>query len=119
MQTEVYHLFHSGTAVRAENKLFVFDYFKDEPQQEKALQSSLEKGVIRKDSFKNIDEAYVFVSHSHQDHYNKVIFEWEKYCDQINYILAAEVEREQVLKNKDKDYLMEKDEVLKLEDMEI
>ncbi|MFN2340424.1 MAG: MBL fold metallo-hydrolase [Halanaerobium sp.] len=119
MQAEIYHLFHSGTAVRVQNKLFIFDYFKDEPQKEKAVASSLEKGVIREDSFKNINEAYVFVSHSHHDHYNQVIFEWEKYCDSINYILAAEVELEAELKNKDNLYLMEKDEELKLEDVKV
>jgi L-ascorbate metabolism protein UlaG (beta-lactamase superfamily) len=119
MQTEIYHLFHSGTAVRFKNKLFIFDYYKDEPQQEKALQSSLEKGIVRKDSFKNINEAYVFVSHSHHDHYNRVIFDWGKYCDQINYILAAEVEPAAELKNKDNLYLMEKDEELQLENINI
>jgi len=119
MQTEIYHLFHSGTAVRVKDKLFIFDYFKDEPRKEKAVASSLEKGVIREDSFKNINEAYVFVSHSHHDHYNQVIFEWEKYCDEINYILAAEVEPAAELKNKANLYLMEKDEELKLGDVEI
>ncbi|TDO94326.1 L-ascorbate metabolism protein UlaG (beta-lactamase superfamily) [Halanaerobium saccharolyticum] len=119
MQTEIYHLFHSGTAVRVENKLFIFDYYKDQPQQEKTLQSSLEKGIVREDSFKNITEAYVFVSHSHHDHYNQVIFDWEKYCNQINYILAAEVEPATELKNKDNLYLMEKDEKLQLENINI
>lgn len=119
MQTEIYHLFHSGTAVKVENKLFVFDYFKDQPQQEKALQSSLEQGIIREESFKNIDEAYVFVSHSHHDHYNQVIFEWENYCDQINYILAEEVNPEIELKNKDNLYLMKKDEELQLKNVNV
>ena len=119
MQTEIYHLFHSGTAVRAQNKLFVFDYFKDQPEQKNALQSSLEQGVIREESFKNINEVFVFVSHSHHDHYNRVIFEWEKYCDQINYILAAEVNPELELKNKNNLFLMEKDEKLQLENINI
>lgn len=119
MQAEVYHLFHSGTAVRVKNKLFIFDYYQDQPQQEKALQSSLEKGIVREDSFKNIKEAYVFVSHSHHDHYNRVIFDWEKYCDQISYILADEVEPEPELKNEDNLYLMEKDEELQLEQINI
>jgi L-ascorbate metabolism protein UlaG (beta-lactamase superfamily) len=119
MRTEIYHLFHSGTAVRVNNKLLIFDYYKDQPQQEKALQSSLEKGIVREDSFKNITEAYVFVSHSHHDHYNQVIFEWVKYCDQINYILAAEVEPEPELKNKDNLYLMEKDEELQVDQINI
>ena len=119
MQAEIYHLFHSGTAVRVEDKLFIFDYFKDEPRKEKAVASSLEKGVIRKDSFNNINEAYIFVSHSHHDHYNQVIFEWEQYCDRINYILAAEVEPESELKNKDNLYLMEKDEKMQLNKIDI
>ncbi len=119
MQSEIYHLFHSGTAVRVKDKLFVFDYFKDEPQQEKAVASSLEQGIIREDSFKHISEAYVFVSHSHHDHYNQVIFEWEKYCDRINYILAAEVDPKPKLRNKSNLYLMEQDQELKLDKLKI
>jgi L-ascorbate metabolism protein UlaG (beta-lactamase superfamily) len=119
MQTEIYHLFHSGAAVRVKDKLFVFDYFKDEPQNNKILNSSLENGVINEESFKNINEAYVFVSHSHHDHYNKVIFEWDNYCENINYILAAEVEPEAELLNKDNLYLMEKDVELKIDNINI
>lgn len=48
MQVEVYHLFHSGTAVKIGDKLFIFDYFKDENEEEKKLKSSLENGLIRK-----------------------------------------------------------------------
>lgn len=119
MQTEIYHLFHSGTAVRKGDKLFVFDYFKDELQNEKALSSSLENGVIRKDSFKGINEAFVFISHSHHDHYNSVVFEWEKYCKNIKYIAAAEVKEEKDLPNKDNLYFMEQDQKINLAEIEI
>lgn len=119
MQAEIYHLFHSGTAIRIKNKLLIFDYFEDEPATQKGIKSSLEKGVIRKESFKNIEEAYVFVSHGHHDHYNKVIFDWEKYCDQVTYILDSGIELNDNLKNKKKLYQLEKDEKLSLENIDL
>lgn len=119
MQIEVYHLFHSGTAVRVQDKLFIFDYFKDENEQQKELKSSLENGIIREKSFEAVNETYVFVSHSHHDHYNSVIFEWEKYAQNINYILASEVKAEKNLKAKDNIYFLEKDESLALKDIKI
>lgn len=119
MQTEIYHLFHSGTAVKVKDKLFVFDYFKDEAQNKEGLGSPLEKGIIREESLANINELYVFVSHSHNDHYNPVIFEWEKYCQKTNYILASELEPEEKYKKKSNLYLMDQDQELKIEEVQV
>lgn len=120
MNAEIFHLFHSGTAVRFQNKLFIFDYYKDNPEKKlNAGLSSLEKGVIREDSFTGIDEAYVFVSHSHHDHYNKVIFDWEKYPVDIKYILADEVSLNEDLKNKNNLYQLAPDEELELDNFKI
>lgn len=119
MQTEVYHLFHSGAAVKIKDKLFVFDYFMDKNEQEKELKSSLENGLIRKESFEGINQCYVFVSHSHHDHYNPVIFEWEKYCDNLNYILAEEVKAKKNIKEKNNIYFMEQDQELAVEEIKI
>lgn len=120
MNAEIFHLFHSGTAVRFQNKLFIFDYYNDNPRENgEAELSSLEKGVIRADSFAGIDKAYVFVSHSHHDHYNKVIFDWEKYSVDLNYILAEEVSLSDELKDKSNLYQLAPDEELQLNQLKI
>jgi L-ascorbate metabolism protein UlaG (beta-lactamase superfamily) len=121
MTAEIFHLFHSGTAVKYNNVLFIFDYYKDEifdtaAEENKDL-SSLEKGVIRRDSFEGIDKAYIFVSHSHHDHFNKVIFEWEDYCQNCTYILADQVELDEELSSKDNLYQMKLDQQLRLQDL--
>ena len=118
MQAEVYHLYHSGIAVKLDKQLFIFDYYNDQAVSDNDL-SSLERGVLREDSFFNIEEAFVFVSHDHHDHYNKVIFEWEKYCDNIYYILAEQVSLTKDLKNKDNLYRIKKDQSLSLSNFKI
>ncbi|RQD77302.1 MAG: MBL fold metallo-hydrolase [Halanaerobium sp. MSAO_Bac5] len=118
MGREVYHLYHSGTAVKIDKELFIFDYYNDQPgKAEKG--NSLAKGVIREDSFSEIEKAYVFVSHDHHDHYNKVIFKWEDYCDNISYILADQVSLTNQLKQKENLFTIAKDQSLKLAEIEI
>lgn len=119
MQIEIYHLFHSGAAIRIQNKLLIFDYFKDNNEKAQELKSSLENGVIRKKSFESITETYVFVTHSHVDHYNSVIFDWEKYTQNINYILAEELVVKKELQLKENIYSLEKDQSLTLGDLKI
>lgn len=122
MTAEIYHLFHSGTVVKYNNKLYIFDYYKDELDLEAEKNynlSSLENGVIRKDSFKNIEETYIFVSHDHHDHFNKVIFDWEDYCQNCRYILADQVKLEAELSSKNNLYQMEVDQQLRLENLTV
>ncbi len=122
MTAEIYHLFHSGTVVKYNNKLYIFDYYKDEPDlkaEKIANLSSLENGVIRKDSFENIEETYIFVSHDHHDHFNEVIFDWEDYCQNYSYILADQVKLEAELKSKDNLFQMEADQELGLENLTV
>lgn len=48
-----------------------------------------------------------------------MIFEWEKYSSNINYILAAEVKAEKNIKPQDNIYFLEKDQSLALNDLQI
>jgi L-ascorbate metabolism protein UlaG (beta-lactamase superfamily) len=122
MTAEIYHLFHSGTVVKYNNKLYIFDYYKDELDSESEQDdnlSSLEKGIIRRDSFEDIEETIIFVSLDHHDHYNKVIFDWEDYCHNCTYILADQVNLEAELSSKDNLYQIEADQELRLEDLTV
>ena len=64
---------HSGFLVELPEINLIFDYFTDKT------------GVITREIFKN-KPTCVFVSHDHQDHYNKEIFNWRKFGD-VTYIL--------------------------------
>jgi L-ascorbate metabolism protein UlaG (beta-lactamase superfamily) len=69
---KIKYLYHSGFMVEAKNHLFIFDYFKGKVD-------FGEKTPL------------VFSSHSHQDHFNPEIFQWEKEKPGINYILSDDI----------------------------
>lgn len=74
---KITYLHHSGFVVEAEQAVFIFDYV---------------KGTLPKwDKEKPV---YVFVSHSHYDHYNQEIFQWEEQYKNITYILSDDVQRQ-------------------------
>jgi ankyrin repeat protein/L-ascorbate metabolism protein UlaG (beta-lactamase superfamily) len=80
----VWYLGNSGWAIKTKTKLLIFDYWgmgemPDEP--------SLANGRINPSEINGLD-TYVFVSHSHFDHYNQSILEWEKSIKNITYIFG-------------------------------
>ena len=72
MKAKVWYLAHSGFAVQTESSFLIFDYYLDEPKG-----GTIEQGVIdpKELAEKNV---IVFVSHNHDDHFNPVVFEWQK-----------------------------------------
>lgn len=86
---KIWYLFNSGFALRVENKLLIFDYFYEQPVQDRV---GLEGGVISAEDLIGLD-VYVFVSHGHHDHYNRIIFSWEQYADRVTYILSDDVKK--------------------------
>ncbi|MGM0603030.1 MAG: MBL fold metallo-hydrolase [Bacillota bacterium] len=113
MKAEIYHLYHSSAAVIINDDLFVFDYYKDDL---KGKNLDLKDGVITKNSFDNINRAFVFVSHRHHDHYNKVIYKWQQYLDQIYYIISDDVEMDFIQENI---IMVSKDQTLTVSDIKI
>lgn len=69
---------HSGFMIEICRKLLVFDYFIDESNVAKSIDISRYDGV------------YVFVSHSHHDHFNPEIF---KLFPNATFVIANEVKR--------------------------
>ena len=110
---EIYHLFHSGVAVKLADKLLIFDYYNDTPANDKR---NLANGVIAKDLLEEEDNVFVFVTHSHHDHLNRVIFEWEEYNQNINYIVSSDVRLE---RNQNNYYQLKQYQSLELSDLNI
>jgi L-ascorbate metabolism protein UlaG (beta-lactamase superfamily) len=88
-QAEIYHLYHSGVAVKTANNILVFDYYRDSPAG--GEDRSVTEGVITTDFLQQADNVLVFVTHSHSDHFNPVIFDWETEVENISYILSDDV----------------------------
>lgn len=68
----VEYIFHSGFSLETKDYFFVFDYFQGEIKMP-------DKAVI------------VFVSHGHDDHFNKEIFDWSLSHENITYILSDDI----------------------------
>ena len=76
----VQYLGHSGFRVEIAQKVLIFDY-QDGPI-----------NLTDKNTF-------VFVSHSHPDHYNQVIFDWQRLHSNIQYILSDDLDCKKNLSN--------------------
>jgi len=86
---KIYYLYHSGFAIKVKGNLLVFDYYSHESQ---SGARGLDQGTISEDDLKEGERVYVFVSHSHADHYNPIIFDWDKVNSKIHYFLSFDVD---------------------------
>jgi L-ascorbate metabolism protein UlaG (beta-lactamase superfamily) len=83
----VWYLGHCGYAVRTRGHFLIFDYQESrDGQQPKSRPAapSLASGWIDPEEIKGL-KVRVFVSHSHEDHFDPVIFTWKKVIPDIAY----------------------------------
>lgn len=79
------YIYHSCFLVKLESYILIFDYYKNPDTKKNYLNEVL---ASKKNYNKKI---LVFSSHSHYDHFNPEILEWNKiYCD-ISYILSNDI----------------------------
>lgn len=86
----IWYLGHCGYAVRTPKHLLIFDYqeFRDGQQQKtRPSTPSLENGWINPEEIKNVTVC-VFASHSHDDHFDPVIFKWKEKIPDIQYFFG-------------------------------
>lgn len=74
---KVTYIQHSGFMIELNACVLVFDYYKGTLP------------PVRRDK-----RLYVFVSHNHPDHFQEIIFDWEKEYPQIQYILSDDIQAE-------------------------
>jgi len=74
------YLYHSGFSVETDKNLLIFDYYRGTAES------------LVKESPKNI---FIFSSHSHPDHFNPVILDWQKDRPDIQYILSNDISVQQ------------------------
>lgn len=94
---KIQYLYNSGFSVETENHHLIFDCYKGSPK------------LSRKDT-------YVFVSHSHPDHYNPTILKWKNSKESIKYIFSRDV---QVKEPDESIYFMSPDEEIRIDDINI
>lgn len=84
----IYYLYNSGFVIFTGETALVFDYYRDTPARGK---TGLSGGVITTDELSKYKKVYVFSSHSHDDHFNPVILEWQNNHEDIKYILSEDI----------------------------
>lgn len=75
---KVVHIHHSCFVLLHNDIAIVIDYYKDT------------HNVLPK-VLKQIKYLYILSSHAHHDHFNKEIFEWSDYCDNVVYLLSSDI----------------------------
>jgi len=89
-EASVWYLGHCGYAVRTRTHLLIFDYQEQRDGQQpktKPEKPSLAAGWIDPEEIKNL-KVRVFVSHSHDDHFDPVIFSWRRTIPDISYFFG-------------------------------
>ena len=67
---------HSGFSIKVDDIFFMFDYY---------------RGILPIRDIEKAHTVYIFVSHQHQDHYNKEIYSLKNYNENIIYILPKDI----------------------------
>ena len=84
----IWHLNHSGFAIKTKKHFLIFDYC--DPQPAVAGKKGLAAGIIDPEEIKD-ENVLVFVSHEHDDHFNPIIASWQQGVGKIKYIVSPEV----------------------------
>jgi L-ascorbate metabolism protein UlaG (beta-lactamase superfamily) len=85
----VWFLGDNGWAVNIGDKMLIFDYIEgdDAPPLSASENRGLDHGYIDPQELSDF-EVYVFVTHEHFDHYDRVIYRWADSCERITYIFG-------------------------------
>ena len=79
---KIYYIYHSGFAMETENCKFIFDFYKT---------TGYNTGDFDLETFLGGDKKiYAFSSHSHGDHFNPEILDWNEKAN-ITYILSDDI----------------------------
>jgi len=87
-QAFIWYLKHSGWALKTKSAFLVFDYWDNDLPPDRKL---LANGHIDPAELAGL-KVYVFVSHEHQDHFDRQILDWKSAVPGIQYILGFEAE---------------------------
>ena len=88
IEIKIYYIYHSGFAIKTKNHFLIFDYYKEPVINDKAHKQT---ALLSPENIKDMKNVYVFSSHSHEDHFNSCILDWENYNSDIQYILSSDI----------------------------
>lgn len=85
---KINYLYNSSFKLETKNHVLIFDYYFDSV--EGKVKSSA-NGAIGIEDIKTEKAVLVFCSHSHGDHFSKLIFDWKEINPNIRYILSSDI----------------------------
>ena len=83
-QMEITYYLHSGFSCAVDRVLLIFDYWLGENQ------DLAESRRIKPEDLQKFDEVYVFISHSHPDHFDPEVYTWHGLAP-VTYIVSYEM----------------------------
>jgi L-ascorbate metabolism protein UlaG (beta-lactamase superfamily) len=88
----IWYLGHAGWAIKTKSHFLIFDYVSSSSTGKTAENPSLAAGYIDPAEIKDLD-VFVFVSHSHGDHFDPSIFRWERVIKNTHYVFGWEADK--------------------------
>lgn len=89
---DVRYIWHDCFVVRHAGVNLVFDYWREPPGGAPGQSHDIGKGYPAfLDGLDPDMPLYVFVSHSHKDHYNPEIFDWSSRFPKVHYVVSRDV----------------------------
>ena len=109
LKSKIYYVYHSGFIVETQTHFLVFDYYKEPGISKENL---LLPSLLYDKNINGNKKVFIFCSHSHGDHFNPVILDFDKYNTDMKYILSKDI----TIKAKKSNYIfMAEDDVLELD----
>ncbi|MDA3837449.1 MAG: ankyrin repeat domain-containing protein [Candidatus Delongbacteria bacterium] len=91
-EAKIWFLGHSGWAIKTKDHLLVFDYWED-VRIIKPEQPNINNGYLDPEQLKD-ENIIVFISHSHQDHYQASLFDWGKKYPNVKYVVGFDPKKD-------------------------
>ena len=111
IKAKIYYIYHSGFAIKTKNHFLIFDYYKQPIENDITHKPT---AVLSPENIKAMKNVFVFASHSHEDHFNSSILDWENYNSNIKYIFSSDIK---INKNKPSYNFIEEGEEKSFEDV--
>lgn len=91
------YIYHDCFLVEAPEATLLFDYWRempnDYPNQREYQHTSLVSDPEFISRIRRDVPLYIFVSHHHKDHFNRIIFRWKDLTPMVHYIISSDVEK--------------------------
>ena len=91
-EAKIWFLGHSGWAIKTKDHLLVFDYWENS-RAKKPDEPNISNGYLDPEQLKD-ENIVIFISHSHQDHYQASLFDWKKKYPNVKYVVGFDPKKD-------------------------